>query len=61
MSPFLKILMDAEAAANAASIQLVSFKEALENEFSVCWHLNSRLTLYLNLTLITNHCIFAPS
>lgn len=35
-SPFLKILMDAEAAANAASIQLVSFKEALENECSVC-------------------------
>ncbi|XP_075877791.1 outer dense fiber protein 2-like isoform X2 [Nelusetta ayraudi] len=33
-SSFLKILMDAEAAANAASIQLVSFKEALENEFS---------------------------
>lgn len=28
--------MDAEAAANAASVQLVSFKEALENEFSVC-------------------------
>lgn len=53
--------MDAEAAANAASIQLVSFKEALENEFSVCWQLNSRPTLYLNLTLITNHCNFAPS
>lgn len=31
--PFLKILLEAEAAANAASIQLVSFKEALENEF----------------------------
>lgn len=35
-SSFLKILMDAEAAANAASVQLVSFKEALENEFYVC-------------------------
>lgn len=53
--------MDAEAAANAASIQLVSFKEALENEFSVCWQLNSRPTLYIDVTLITNHCNFAPS
>lgn len=35
-SPFLKSLLDAEAAANAASIQLVSFKEVLEKEFSVC-------------------------
>lgn len=35
-SSFLKILMDAEAAANAASVQLVSFKETLENEYSVC-------------------------
>ncbi|KAK2822565.1 hypothetical protein Q5P01_022630 [Channa striata] len=31
-SPYLKILMDAEAAANSAAIQLVSFKEALEND-----------------------------
>lgn len=35
-SPFLKILMDAEAAANSAAIQLVSFKEAMEEEFAVC-------------------------
>lgn len=35
--PFLKLLLDAEAAANAASIQVVSFKEALENEFPVCF------------------------
>ncbi|KAF3858112.1 hypothetical protein F7725_011313 [Dissostichus mawsoni] len=33
-SPFLKTLMDAEAAANSAAIQLVSFKDAMEDEFS---------------------------
>ncbi|XP_035527285.1 outer dense fiber protein 2-like isoform X1 [Morone saxatilis] len=33
-SPFLKILMDAEAAANSAAIQLVSFKDAMEDEFA---------------------------
>ncbi|XP_047446222.1 outer dense fiber protein 2-like isoform X1 [Mugil cephalus] len=33
-SPFLKILMDAEAAANSAAIQLVSFKDAIEDEFA---------------------------
>ncbi|XP_062261338.1 outer dense fiber protein 2-like isoform X2 [Platichthys flesus] len=33
-SPFLKTLMDAEAAANAAAVQLVSFKDAMEDEFS---------------------------
>ncbi|XP_071348249.1 outer dense fiber protein 2-like isoform X2 [Trachinotus anak] len=33
-SPFLKILMDAEAAANSAAIQLVSFKDAMEEEFA---------------------------
>lgn len=36
-SPFLKILTDAEAAANAAAIQLVSFKDAMEGELSVCY------------------------
>lgn len=35
-SPFLKILMDAEAAANSAAIQLVSFKDAMEYEIAVC-------------------------
>lgn len=35
-SPFLTILMDAEAAANSAAIQLVSFKDAMEDEFAVC-------------------------
>lgn len=34
--PFLKILMDAEAAANSAAIQLVSFKDAMEDEVAVC-------------------------
>ncbi|XP_030259328.1 protein BCAP isoform X3 [Sparus aurata] len=33
-SPFLKILMDAEAAANSAAIHLVSFKDAMEDEFT---------------------------
>ncbi|XP_034468496.1 outer dense fiber protein 2-like isoform X3 [Hippoglossus hippoglossus] len=33
-SPFLKTLMDAEAAANSAAVQLVSFKDAMEDEFS---------------------------
>ncbi|KAM3605419.1 uncharacterized protein V6R79_025529 [Siganus canaliculatus] len=33
-SPFLKMLVDAEAAANAAAIQLVSFKDAMEDEFA---------------------------
>ncbi|KAM8727812.1 protein BCAP-like isoform 2-T2 [Acanthopagrus schlegelii] len=33
-SPFLKILMDAEAAANSAAIHLVSFKDAMEDEFA---------------------------
>nr|XP_046264990.1 outer dense fiber protein 2-like isoform X3 [Scatophagus argus] len=33
-SPFLKILKDAEAAANAAAIQLVSFKDAMDDEFA---------------------------
>lgn len=34
-SPFLKVLTDAEVAANAAAIQLVSFKDAMEDEFDV--------------------------
>lgn len=29
--------MDAEAAANSAAIQLVSFKDAMEDEFAVCY------------------------
>ncbi|XP_022046851.2 outer dense fiber protein 2-like isoform X2 [Acanthochromis polyacanthus] len=33
-SPFLKILMDAEAAATSAAIQLMSFKDAMEDEFA---------------------------
>ncbi|XP_076601737.1 protein BCAP-like isoform X2 [Chaetodon auriga] len=33
-SPFLKILTDAEAAANSAAIQLVSFKDAMEDDFA---------------------------
>ncbi|XP_028986680.1 outer dense fiber protein 2-like isoform X1 [Betta splendens] len=33
-SPFLKILMDAEAAANSAVIQLMSFKDTMEDEFA---------------------------
>ncbi|XP_049454270.1 outer dense fiber protein 2-like isoform X3 [Epinephelus fuscoguttatus] len=33
-SPFLKTLMDAEAAANSAAVQLVSFKDAMEDEFA---------------------------
>uniref|UniRef100_UPI0037E87FCD outer dense fiber protein 2-like n=1 Tax=Semicossyphus pulcher TaxID=241346 RepID=UPI0037E87FCD len=33
-SHFLKILTDAEAAANSAAIQLVSFKDAMEDEFA---------------------------
>ncbi|XP_029309715.1 LOW QUALITY PROTEIN: outer dense fiber protein 2-like [Cottoperca gobio] len=37
-SPFLKTLMDAEAAANSAAIQLVSFKDAMEDEFSDSRH-----------------------
>lgn len=36
-SPFLKVLTDAEMAANAAAIQLVSFKDAMEDEFDVCF------------------------
>lgn len=35
-SPFLKVLSDAEVAANAAAIQLVSFKDAMDDEFAVC-------------------------
>lgn len=35
-SPFLRVLSDAEVAANAAAIQLVSFKDAMEDEFAVC-------------------------
>ncbi|XP_032388456.1 outer dense fiber protein 2 isoform X2 [Etheostoma spectabile] len=37
-SPFLKTLMDAEAAANSAAIQLVSFKDAMEDEFADSRH-----------------------
>ncbi|KAM4557374.1 outer dense fiber protein 2-like isoform 1-T1 [Fundulus diaphanus] len=33
-SPFLKVLIDAEAAASAAAIQLVAFKDAVEDEFA---------------------------
>ncbi|XP_061587140.1 outer dense fiber protein 2-like isoform X2 [Cololabis saira] len=33
-STFLKLLIDSEAAANSAAIQLVSFKDAIENEFA---------------------------
>ncbi|TNN67491.1 Outer dense fiber protein 2 [Liparis tanakae] len=33
-SLFLKTLMDAEAAANSAAIQLVAFKDAMEDEFA---------------------------
>ncbi|XP_041848546.1 outer dense fiber protein 2-like isoform X2 [Melanotaenia boesemani] len=33
-SPLLKLLIDAEGAANSAAIQLVSFKDALEEEFA---------------------------
>uniref|UniRef100_UPI003AAAF509 outer dense fiber protein 2-like isoform X1 n=1 Tax=Centroberyx gerrardi TaxID=166262 RepID=UPI003AAAF509 len=33
-SPLLKTLMEAEAAANSAAIQLVSFKDAMEDEFA---------------------------
>eukprot|EP00064_Thunnus_orientalis_P013074 superscaffoldBa00002084_g13111 len=33
-SPLLKIFADAEAAANSAAIQLVSFKDAMEDEFA---------------------------
>ncbi|XP_035490456.1 outer dense fiber protein 2 isoform X1 [Scophthalmus maximus] len=33
-SPFLKTLMDAEAAANSAAVQLVSFKDAMEDELA---------------------------
>lgn len=33
-SPFLQMLMDAESAANAAAVQLVSFKDALDNDFA---------------------------
>ncbi|XP_014853761.1 PREDICTED: outer dense fiber protein 2-like isoform X2 [Poecilia mexicana] len=33
-SPFLKVLIDAEAASSAAAIQLVAFKDAVDNEFA---------------------------
>ncbi|XP_069013766.1 outer dense fiber protein 2-like isoform X2 [Embiotoca jacksoni] len=33
-SPFLKVLTEAEAAANSAAIQLVSFKDAIADEFA---------------------------
>lgn len=33
-SPLLQILFDAETAANAAAVHLVSFKDAMENEFA---------------------------
>ncbi|XP_041659663.1 outer dense fiber protein 2-like isoform X2 [Cheilinus undulatus] len=35
---FLKILMDAETAANSAALQLVSFKDAMEDEFADSRH-----------------------
>ncbi|XP_028448751.1 outer dense fiber protein 2 isoform X2 [Perca flavescens] len=38
-SPLLKTLMDAEAAANSAAIQLVSFKDAIEDDFADSRHL----------------------
>uniref|UniRef100_A0A4W5N2S8 Uncharacterized protein n=1 Tax=Hucho hucho TaxID=62062 RepID=A0A4W5N2S8_9TELE len=37
-SPLLKTLMDAEAAANSAAIQLMSFKETLEDDFADSRH-----------------------
>ncbi|XP_028283951.1 outer dense fiber protein 2-like [Parambassis ranga] len=37
-SPFFKILVDAEAAANSAAIQLVSFKDTMEDEFANSRH-----------------------
>ncbi|XP_055722274.1 outer dense fiber protein 2-like isoform X2 [Salvelinus fontinalis] len=37
-SPLLKTLMDAEAAANSAAIQLMSFKETLEGDFADSRH-----------------------
>lgn len=36
-SSFLKVLFDAEAAASAAAIHLVAFKDAMEGEFAVCF------------------------
>ncbi|XP_054889549.1 outer dense fiber protein 2-like isoform X3 [Poeciliopsis prolifica] len=33
-SPFLKVLIEAEAASSAAAIQLVAFKDAVDNEFA---------------------------
>lgn len=34
-SPLWKILIEAEAAANSAAIQLMSFKDTMEEEFAV--------------------------
>lgn len=47
-SPLLQILFDAETAANAAAVHLVSFKDAMENEFAVC---NSRACINNHTTL----------
>lgn len=47
--------MDAEAAANSAAIQLVSFKDTMEDEFAVCLLLHQDIktnTIYLHYTLL---------
>ena len=40
-SPLLNALIDVEAAANAAAIQLMSFKDTLDNDSEVCALLKS--------------------
>lgn len=52
-SPLLKIFADAEAAANSAAIQLVSFKDAMEDEFAVCLLTISTYVMYQHVLRYT--------
>jgi hypothetical protein len=49
----MKTLLEAEAAANNAAVQLVSFKDTMDDEFEACF-------LFVFLLLQTNPKIYIP-
>lgn len=56
-SSFLKVLTDAEVAANGAAIQVVSFKDAIEDEFDVCCFVLFLAITYLGLLEAKATCL----
>lgn len=51
-SHLMKTLMEAEAAANSAAVQLVSFKDAVEEEFAVCFPISCLFTAAQKIIII---------